>query len=184
MEQSKAAAQRAAAQKAIANGDTSASPRETYTAKQIALRCGTDPKTMRKFFRSKNSTVEPVGQGGRYEFSARDFPKIQREFYAWRKKTAERTAELRARKGLPPEPTPEPTPPPRPTTPTRKPELPTAFYRNGTTKPTAPAKKLPAVPPAAELPVDLTPEPTEADLEMIQEDPDFDIDFALDELDN
>lgn len=85
---SKAAEERAAAQKAIANGDLK--ERETYTAKQVAARCGTDSKTMRKFFRSSHSTVEPVGQGGRYEFDAKDFPKIKREFDAWRKKATSR----------------------------------------------------------------------------------------------
>lgn len=85
---SQAAKERAAAQKAVANGELK--ERETYTAKQIAARCGTDPKTMRKFFRSNNSTVEPVGQGGRYEFDAKDFPKIKREFDAWRKKATSR----------------------------------------------------------------------------------------------
>lgn len=82
---SAAAREREAAQKQIANGDLK--ERETYTAKQIATRCGTDAKTMRKFFRSNNSTVEPVGQGGRYEFDSRDFPKIKSEFDAWRNKS-------------------------------------------------------------------------------------------------
>lgn len=85
---SNAAAEREAAKKAIQNGEYK--ERETYTAKQIAGRCGTDAKTMRKFFRSSHSTVEPVGQGGRYEFDAADLPKIQREFTAWRKKAESR----------------------------------------------------------------------------------------------
>jgi hypothetical protein len=87
-EQSNAAAEREAAQKALKNGEFK--ERETYTAKQVAGRCGTDAKTMRKFFRSKASTVEPVGQGGRYEFAAEDLPKIKREFDAWRKKADSR----------------------------------------------------------------------------------------------
>lgn len=85
---SKAAQERAAAQNAVKNG--SLPERETYTAKQIATRCGTDPKTMRKFFRSNNSTIDPVGQGGRYEFDAKDVPTIMREFAAWRKKATSR----------------------------------------------------------------------------------------------
>jgi hypothetical protein len=85
---SNAAAEREAAQKALQNGDFK--DRDIYTAKQIAGRCGTDAKTMRKFFRSPHSTVEPVGQGGRYEFDSRDFPKIKREFDAWRKKAESR----------------------------------------------------------------------------------------------
>jgi hypothetical protein len=80
-EMSNAAAERAAAQKALKNGDLK--ERETYTAKQVAMRCGTDAKTMRKFFRSSHSTVEAVGQGGRYEFEAKDMPKIKAEFTAW-----------------------------------------------------------------------------------------------------
>lgn len=96
---SKAAEERAAAQKALKQG--SLTERETYTAKQVAIRCGTDSKTMRKFFRSSHSTVEPVGQGGRYEFDAKDFPKIKREFDAWRKKAQSRQVK----------PKPEPTEP-------------------------------------------------------------------------
>lgn len=83
-EQSNAAKEREAAQKAMAEG--SLTKRETYTAKQVATRCGTDSKTMRKFFRSSHSTVKAVGQGGRYEFDAKDLPKIQREFNAWQNK--------------------------------------------------------------------------------------------------
>jgi hypothetical protein len=96
---SNAASERAAAKKAVANGDLK--ERDTYTAKQVATRCGTDAKTMRKFFRSKHSTVEPVGQGGRYEFDARDFPTIKKEFDAW-------TARSQANSTRP---TPKPAPP-------------------------------------------------------------------------
>lgn len=88
MEMSKAAKEREAAKKQITNGGLK--DRETYTAKQVATRCGTDAKTMRKFFRSSHSTVEPVGQGGRYEFAATDLPKIKREFDSWSKRAAER----------------------------------------------------------------------------------------------
>lgn len=88
-ELSQAAAERAQARAALRNGTLQ--ERETYTAKQIAVRCGTDPKTMRKFFRSSHSTVEPVGQGGRYEFDAKDMPKIKKEFVTWRKKAKARS---------------------------------------------------------------------------------------------
>lgn len=57
--------------------------RDEYTAKQVATRIGTDSKTLRKFFRSPASTVEPVGQGGRYVFDAADLPKIKAEFDKW-----------------------------------------------------------------------------------------------------
>lgn len=89
MEASNAAREREAAQRALANGDLK--DRDTYTAKQVAARCGTDSKTMRKFFRSSHSTVEPVGQGGRYEFDAKDFPKIKKEFDTWRKQSQSRS---------------------------------------------------------------------------------------------
>lgn len=64
--------------------------RDEYTAKQIATRIGTDPKTLRKFFRSPSSTIEPVGQGGRYVFDAADLPKIKAEFNQWNSTKAHR----------------------------------------------------------------------------------------------
>lgn len=87
--QSKASKERAAAK--AANDAGSLTERDTYTAKQVATRCGTDSKTMRKFFRTEHSTVEPVGQGGRYEFDAGDMPKIKREFDAWVKRSQARS---------------------------------------------------------------------------------------------
>jgi len=66
--------------------------REEYTAKQVATRIGTDSKTLRKFFRSSASTVEPVGQGGRYVFDADKLPQIKAEFDAWNKNRSVRTA--------------------------------------------------------------------------------------------
>lgn len=87
-EMSNAAAERAAAKKALAKGELK--ERDLYTAKQVATRCGTDSKTMRKFFRSSHSTVDPVGQGGRYEFDAKDLPKIKQEFNAWQTKAKAR----------------------------------------------------------------------------------------------
>lgn len=88
-EQSRAAQERAMAQAAAKTGQLQ--ERETYTAKQVATRCGTDAKTMRKFFRSNASTVEAVGQGGRYEFAAADLPQIKREFDSWRKRAESRS---------------------------------------------------------------------------------------------
>ena len=64
---------------------------ETYTAKQVATRIGTDAKTLRKFFRSPASTVEAVGQGGRYEFAKEDLPKIKAEFEKWNSAKPTRT---------------------------------------------------------------------------------------------
>ena len=60
--------------------------RDEYSAKQVATRIGTDAKTLRKFFRSAASTVEPVGFGGRYNFAAEDLPKIREEFAQWSSK--------------------------------------------------------------------------------------------------
>lgn len=94
-EMSNAAAEREAAKRALKNGDLK--DRDTYTAKQVATRCGTDAKTMRKFFRSSSSTVDPVGQGGRYEFDAKDLPKIKREFDAWSKRAAAKKTQPRQR---------------------------------------------------------------------------------------
>lgn len=89
MAKSRAETERDAAKKAVANGDLK--DRDTYTAKQVATRLGTDPKTMRKFFRSSRSTVEPVGQGGRYEFDAEDLPQIRLEFEQWQGGTVKGT---------------------------------------------------------------------------------------------
>ena len=65
---------------------------DTLTAKQVATRIGTDAKTLRKFFRSPASTVEAVGQGGRYEFAKADLPKIKAEFEKWNSKKPTRVS--------------------------------------------------------------------------------------------
>jgi hypothetical protein len=67
---------------------------------------------MRKFFRSKNSTVQPVGQGHQYEFSAGDYAKIEEEFLAWRARAALHPAAKRAGIAPPSRKKPEP---PKPT---------------------------------------------------------------------
>jgi hypothetical protein len=56
---------------------------QVYSAKQVASRIGTDAKTLRKFFRSSASPYNAVGQGGRYEFPAKDLEKIKTHFVAW-----------------------------------------------------------------------------------------------------
>lgn len=74
---------------------------DTYTAKQVATRIGTDAKTLRKFFRSPASTIEAVGQGGRYEFDKADLPTIEKEFAEWsaqQKTRAPRKAAAKATK--------------------------------------------------------------------------------------
>lgn len=58
---------------------------DTFGAKQVATRIGTDPKTFRKFLRSEASPYEAVGQGGRYEFPKGDIEEIKKAFLSWRK---------------------------------------------------------------------------------------------------
>lgn len=65
---------------------------DTLTAKQVATRIGTDAKTLRKFFRSPASTIEPCGQGGRYEFAKEDMAQIKAEFEKWNSTKGTRTA--------------------------------------------------------------------------------------------
>lgn len=67
----------------------------TLAAKQVAQLVGTDPKTLRAFFRSPASTIEPVGSGGRYEFLEGDIDQIKKEFAAW--------AENKVKRGRPSE---------------------------------------------------------------------------------
>ncbi len=55
----------------------------TFTAKQLARKLNTDPKTLRKFLRSKESPIEAVGQGGRYEFDADAAKLIAAGFKDW-----------------------------------------------------------------------------------------------------
>jgi len=64
----------------------------TLAAKQVATILGTEAKTLRQFFRSPASTIEPVGSGGRYEFNESDVPIIQKEFEAWKAGHASRGA--------------------------------------------------------------------------------------------
>lgn len=53
-------------------------------AKQVATLLGIEAKTLRQFLRSPASTFEPVGSGGRYEFSEDDVPKLKEEFTTWK----------------------------------------------------------------------------------------------------
>lgn len=59
---------------------------ETFSAKQVATRIGTDAKTLRKFLRSGASPYEAVGQGGRYEFPVADLADIKKTFMKWQGK--------------------------------------------------------------------------------------------------
>jgi len=56
---------------------------EMISAKQAAIRLGTDARTIRKFLRSEGCTFEAVGQGGRYEFTEKQMKKLKKEFDAW-----------------------------------------------------------------------------------------------------
>lgn len=105
-EKSKAAQEREAANRA----KDQLVERDSYTAKQVAIRCGTDAKTLRKFLRSNHSTAEAVGQGGRYEFEADQLPLIKAEFAAWRKKAdARKSSPAIVTEPIPPRPTPKPS---------------------------------------------------------------------------
>jgi transposase len=63
---------------------------ETYSAKQVARRIGTDAKTFRKWLRSTASPYPAVGQGQRYEFPAEDLDRIQKFFDAWKTRSNRR----------------------------------------------------------------------------------------------
>lgn len=68
-------------------------PAEKLSAKEAALRLGTNARTLRKFLRSKQSPFEPVGQGNRYEFTAGDIKKLKKAFNSWAKGSADRTVD-------------------------------------------------------------------------------------------
>lgn len=76
---------------------------ETYSAKQIANRIGTDAKTFRKWLRSPHSPYKAVGQGQRYEFPKSDLRKISKEFHAWKDRAGKKLAPIngKPRKELP-----------------------------------------------------------------------------------
>ena len=57
---------------------------QTFSAKQVARRIGTDAKTFRKWLRSTSSPYPAVGQGQRYEFPCDDLPEIDKKFKAWK----------------------------------------------------------------------------------------------------
>jgi hypothetical protein len=82
----------AAKKKSTAKAKASADDGSTMAAKQVATILGTEAKTLRQFFRSPASTIEPVGSGGRYEFLETDVPKIKAEFDAWKAGHASRGA--------------------------------------------------------------------------------------------
>lgn len=56
---------------------------KVLTTNEVADEIGTEPKTLRKFFRSNNCSIEPVGQGKRYGISADDVEELKAQFAAW-----------------------------------------------------------------------------------------------------
>lgn len=67
-----------------------ASGEDVLAAKQVATLLNIEAKTLRQFLRSSASTDEPVGSGGRYEFTEEDVPRIKTEFEKWRAEHAAR----------------------------------------------------------------------------------------------
>lgn len=53
------------------------------TTNEVAAQLGTDPKTLRKFFRSDKCKVIPVGQGKRYALTNADVKGLTKAFQAW-----------------------------------------------------------------------------------------------------
>jgi hypothetical protein len=53
------------------------------TTKDLAEELETDPKTLRKFLRSQESPVTPVGQGNRYTIDGRTARSIRKAFRTW-----------------------------------------------------------------------------------------------------
>ena len=56
---------------------------QKLSAKEAAIRLGTNARTLRKFLRSKQSPVDPVGQGNRYEFDSQDMKRMKKAFASW-----------------------------------------------------------------------------------------------------
>jgi hypothetical protein len=73
-----------------------------YTAATLAAEVETAPKELRKFLRTEESGVAPVGKGGRYaiEMTATQLAKFKKNFTAWTEANevarAERKAALEA----------------------------------------------------------------------------------------
>lgn len=53
------------------------------TTSEVADELGTDPKTLRKFFRSDKCDITPVGQGKRYAITADDIDDLKTSFGLW-----------------------------------------------------------------------------------------------------
>lgn len=55
----------------------------TLTPKELAQRFETDPRTVRKFLRSKDGMNARVGKGQRWEIEARTVKSLQKRFTSW-----------------------------------------------------------------------------------------------------
>lgn len=58
------------------------------SAKEVALKLDTTPRTLRKFLRSDDKVNSP-GKGGRYAITAREVNSLKRRFDAWAAQRAE-----------------------------------------------------------------------------------------------
>lgn len=66
------------------------------TTTELATRLETDPKTLRRFFRSGDSPVKPVGQGNRYSITLGDVRRIKKAFDNWHKAHSRTAASTKA----------------------------------------------------------------------------------------
>lgn len=67
---------------------------KTYTPKEVALKWGTTPRTLRKFLRTTEK-VESPGKGGRYAIEARKVASLKKGFDAWKRSQDEEAAKRR-----------------------------------------------------------------------------------------
>jgi hypothetical protein len=56
---------------------------KVLTSAEVAEELETDPKTLRKFLRSEDSPLDPVGQGNRYEIPAAKMRSLKKAFVTW-----------------------------------------------------------------------------------------------------
>lgn len=71
---------------------------DTLTTNEVAGMLDTDAKTLRKFFRSDDCEIEPVGQGSRYHLDEADVDTIKPAFAAWSKGKAKKATDAEATK--------------------------------------------------------------------------------------
>lgn len=56
---------------------------QTLTSAELAARLETTPKRLRRFLRSDDSPVTPVGKGNRYTIEARQVRQLKKLFISW-----------------------------------------------------------------------------------------------------